>query len=93
MITSDATRFAEVPDGSGSEVDTEYGGRVNSDVLTDTPGAIVVVAADGEGVAEGMVAVELAQAAAQMTSGPKTSISAARRDRPQSVTFRPPETK
>jgi hypothetical protein len=53
---------------------------------------MVVDAADGEGVGEGMVAVELAQAAVQMTTGPIPSISAARRDRPQSVTFRPCET-
>ncbi len=92
-MKSRITLRAVIPAGSGLDAETEYGGRVSSDVLTDTPGAIVVVAADGEGVAGGVVAVELAQAAAQMTSGPKTSISAARRDRPQSVTFRPPETK
>lgn len=81
-----------MPSGSGLDVDTEYGGRANSDRLTFTPGAIVVDAADGEGVAGGIVAVELAQAAVQRTIGPNTSISAARRDRPQSVTFRPCET-
>jgi hypothetical protein len=53
---------------------------------------MVVDAAEGDGVAEGMVDVELAQAAVQMITGPTTSISAARRDRPQSVTFRPRET-
>jgi hypothetical protein len=74
------------------DVDTEYGGRASSEGFTDTPGAIVVDAAEGEGVAEGMVAVELAQAAVHMTTGPKPTISAARRDRPQSATFRPRET-
>jgi hypothetical protein len=39
------------------------------------------------------VAVELAQAAVAMTTGPIASTNAARRDRPQSVTFGPFETK
>ncbi|HUY23924.1 MAG TPA: hypothetical protein VMV09_01300 [Candidatus Saccharimonadales bacterium] len=81
-----------MPPGSGLDVDTEYGGRANSEGLTDTPGAMVVYAADGEGVEGGIVAVELAQAAVQRTIGPNPSISAARRDRPQSVTFRLCET-
>jgi hypothetical protein len=81
-----------MPAGSGLDVEMEYGGRASSEELTDTPGAMVVDAAEGEGVAEGMVAVEPAQAAVQMATGPNPSISAARRDRPQSVTFRPCET-
>ena len=85
-------RLGLTPAGSGLDVETEYGGRASSDGLTDTPGAMVVGAAEGLVVAGGILAGALAQAAVQTTISPNPTVSAARRDRPQPVTCRPPET-
>jgi len=91
-MKSATTFLAETPAGGGLDAETEYGGRVSSERLTVTPGAMVVDAAEGVAVAAGILAGALAQAAVQTTTNPDPTVSAARRDRPQAVTWRPHET-
>ena len=89
--TSLTTRVADTPAGRGFEIETEYGGRASSAGLTETPGAMLVGAELGVGVAAGILAGGLLHAAIPSSAIPDPSPNAARRDRPQAVTPRPRE--